>query len=255
MSEDLKQELAQRLRQVGAYDVRIADPRAGFEKILDGKHPLELWKECKSVVVFAIAMSPKANNTYAGPYAPWQGERNLGPIPVSVVSTDFAMDRLSRLFISSITLKGITFLQERGFRVCLERTQAKLCAYESGLGIYGRSGVILHPDLGNRMSIGIILTDAPLEADPKLEGFAPCEKCDLCVKLCPAQAYDSNREYPDSWSREKCMSKRSEIANQGLFCHNCFAVCPARTHKDDDLLSTKDAVSFYKKKGSMVAAS
>jgi hypothetical protein len=26
----------------------------------------------------------------------------------------------------------------------------KLCAYEAGLGVYGRSGLILHPELGNR---------------------------------------------------------------------------------------------------------
>ena len=247
MTKDIKASLVRRLRQIGAYDVRVADPQRGFEKALPGKHPLELWNECVSVIVFAVAMAPLTNNFYLGPYAPWENKkRDIGPVPADIQSGYHAMDRLSRLFRSSISFKGMQFLSENGFAVSFARTQEKLCAFESGLGVYGRSGLILHPDLGNRMCIGVIMTNAKLDPDNRLEGFEPCADCDCCIRMCPANAFDPGKNYPESWSRERCTKKRAEIDKEGLYCHNCFAVCPAGSIPDDDLLSSKNAETFYR---------
>jgi epoxyqueuosine reductase QueG len=244
MSKELKEDLVNRLRQIGAYDVGIASPCVGFEHAIAEQHPLRLWPDCKSVVVFAVAMSRTTTNTYAGPYAPYEGDRNMGPLPQSVGSNGYAMDRLARLFVASITLKGVTFLHNHGFKVSFASPQAKLSAFEAGLGVYGRSGLILHRELGNRMSIGTILTDAEIEPDGRLVDFYPCVECDLCVRKCPAGAYEPGTMYPDSWSRSKCMSKRASLAEKGLYCHNCFVVCPAGRLGDDELLSIKESVEF-----------
>lgn len=246
MAKDLKNSLVNRLKQVGAYEVRVGNPHVGFENALEGKHPLDLWADCKSVVVFVVARSPRVNNTYVGPYSRWIGSRDVGPVPQDIQSPDYAMDRLARLFLASITLKGMALLQANGHSVSFATPQAKLCAFEAGIGVYGRSGLILHPELGNRMSIGIILTDAIMQADPRLEHFKPCETCELCIKMCPAHAFDSEKEYPHSWSREKCTSKRAQLEARGLYCHNCFAVCPAGRYKDEELLSIKESTSIYK---------
>jgi len=247
MDDSLKQDLIKRLKQVGAYDVCVADPKQGFDRALPKQHPLQLWERCRSVVVFAVAMGPQTNNVYMGPYAPWKGPRELSPVPQDIQSEEYAMDRLSRLFVSSITLKGMIFLSEKGYEVSFTIPQLKLSAYEAGLGVYGRSGLILHPELGNRMSLGAILTNAALEPDGRLEGFHPCEKCNRCVEMCPAHAFDPEKEYPQSWSRSACTTKREEIAQKRLFCHNCFAVCPAGKIDDDMLLSMKAARSLFKK--------
>lgn len=247
MDDSLKLDLIGRLRQVGAYDVRVANPRQGFDRTLPGQHPLQLWERCRSVIVFAVAMAPQTNNLYMGPYAPWKGPRKLGPVPQDIQSEEYATDRLSRLFVSSITLKGMTFLSERGYEVSFAMPQLKLSAYEAGLGVYGRSGLILHPELGNHMSLGAILTTAALEPDGRMEGFRPCEKCNRCVEMCPAHAFDPEKEYPESWSRSTCTAKRKEIADRGLYCHNCFAVCPEGNVNDNVLLCMKVARSFFKK--------
>ena len=268
MASDLKQSLVNRLKQLGAYDVRIADPNVGYEPLLPGRlpediwkplsvdrlrrHPLDLWKECRSVAVFAVSCSPKANNTYVGPHAPWQGDRDIGPVPRGIQSDDNAMDRLVRLFISSITLRGMMLLQTEGHNVCVQYSSysmpsLKLSAFEAGIGVYGRAGLIIHPVLGSRMRLGAILTDAVLEPDGRLEGFDPCENCDLCIRMCPAKAFDPTKQYPYSYSRETCMSKRAEIAAKGLYCHNCFAACPAGKLKDEELLCVKEAKSFFRR--------
>jgi len=245
MNSDIKQDLVSCLKQAGAYEVRVANPAVGFEHAIPGRHPLDHWEQGKSVIVFTVASSPKTNNTYIGPYAPWQGDRNLGPVPQDIQSDEKAMDRLSGLFISSIKLKGITLLQTKGYTFSFSLPQAKLSAFEAGIGVYGRSGVIIHPVIGNRMALGMILTDAILEPDDRLENFDPCVDCDLCIKICPANAFDTTKKYPDSFSRDKCLSKRKQIAERGLYCHDCWAVCPASEFEDTDLLSIKEAISHY----------
>jgi epoxyqueuosine reductase QueG len=244
MIDDLKQNLVNRLKQAGAYDARIADPHVGFEHALPKQHPLEVWDQCRSVVVFAVACPPQGNNTYLGPYAPWQGERYIGPVPEWIQSEAHAMDRLVRLFIASITLKGMAFLSDNGCGISFHRPQHKLSAFEAGIGAYGRSGLILHPALGNRLRLGVILTDAVLEPDGRLEGFEPCESCDLCIKACPAKAFDPAKPYPHSFTRATCASKRAEIEDKELYCHNCYAVCPAGTIDDEELLRIAEAASF-----------
>ena len=247
MASDLKQGLVNRLKQVGAYDVRIANPNVGFEHVLEGQHPLELWQHCRSVIVFAVACSPETNNTYIGPYAPWPGERDIGPVPQNLRSSEHAAHRLVWLFIASIKLRGMEYLKTKGHSFSFRQSRLKLSAFEAGIGVYGRSGLIIHPLLGNRMSLGAIMTDAVLEPDGRLEGFEPCENCDLCIKECPAEAFDPTKRYPHSWSRKKCTSKRADIAQKGLYCHNCFAVCPAGKGKDEELLSIREAKSILQR--------
>ncbi|MCP4179677.1 MAG: epoxyqueuosine reductase [bacterium] len=246
MTESIKTTLVNRLKQVGAFDVRIANPEVGFDKVPKQSQPLSLYPECKSVVVFALAMPPSCNNIYLGPRSPGKPFRNLGPVPNDIQSGDFAMDRLSRLFVTNITHKGMMLLTNNGYSVSFHRSPFKISAYESGLGIYGRSGLILHPILGNRMSLGVILTNAPMPPDPKLEDYVPCKNCDKCIQKCPAKAYNPDKQYPEAWSINTCMQKRTQIADKGYYCHNCFVVCPACTIDDRNLLNSRMAENFNK---------
>ena len=103
--------------------------------------------------------------------------------------------------------------------------------------------------LGNRLRFGLIMTDAALEPDGRLEGYEPCVDCDRCIAACPAKAYDPALPYPDSWSREKCVAKRAEIAHRNLYCHNCYAVCPAGQIEDGALLRVSEARSLLGETG------
>jgi len=248
MDNTVKSEFAAWLKNAGAFDVRVADPYQGFDRIPEEARPLSLYPECKSVIVFAVAMSPECNNTYIGPFAPGELPRNLGPVPDDIVSNEYAMNRLARLFLSSVILRGMLWLNHFGHAVSFRNPPLKISAFESGLGVYGRSGLILHPLLGNRMSLGVILTDAVMEPDKKLTDFDPCADCDLCIRECPAEAYDPEIRYPDGWSYETCISKRKDISAAGYYCHNCFAVCPAGKLNDSDLFRVRTAASISEMK-------
>ena len=66
-------------------------------------------------------------------------------------------------------------------------------AVAAGLGEIGFCRVFLSPVYGPRLSLGMIITDAPFEADEPLEGSV-CEglDCQACVEACPLDAIDSN---------------------------------------------------------------
>ena len=254
MSFNLKKDLKFMLKNAGAFDVGIADPNRGFEQAIKERHPLELWNKCKSVIVFVIARPPKSNNTYFGTYSPVNKRMynpkkgGTGPVPQYFQSNDYGMTRLINMMSNNIKLKVMEFLKKRDYDFSFKKSQQKLCAYEAGLGVYGRSGVIIHPVLGNRIKISTILTDAEIPPDSPLIDFNPCKDCYTCVEMCPANAYDKNKEYPESWSRNICTNKRAKFIENNLYCHNCFASCPAGKIKDEKLLNKEKAKSIYSKK-------
>jgi len=247
MNEDLKTLLVAELKTAGAYDIKVADPYNGFEYAPEGRHPLDLMPDCRSVIVFGIAVT-ELPDTFL------MSLRRSRPEPPDFwtqqyVSADHADQfncyNIGFLVSCFVIMKALSFLSEKNFKA-IERhhkgqdrleTPTKLCAYEAGLGVYGRSGLILHPELGNRMKLGVILTDAPLEADKRLEGYDPCKGCNLCVIHCPAKAYGSNGEYHGVWSLEKCWNKGEELrAKTGLdICNLCWRICPACKFSDDQL--------------------
>jgi epoxyqueuosine reductase len=121
-----------------------------------------------------------------------------------------------------------------------------LCAYEAGLGVYGRSGLILHPVLGNRITIETLLTDAVLPPDKPLKNFDPCGDCEgLCAKACPGRAFDLAKFYPESWTPAKCRVARERLAGREVSCGACWAVCPACTIPDDWLIGTLRVASVF----------
>ncbi len=65
-------------------------------------------------------------------------------------------------------------------------------AQAAGLGEIGFGGFFLTPQYGTRQRLAMILTDAPLDADPV---FTPsiCADCRACVAACPLDAIDAGK--------------------------------------------------------------
>lgn len=64
----------------------------------------------------------------------------------------------------------------------------RICAYLAGLGEIGYSKMLLTPQFGPRLRIGVILTELELEPDPIYDGPKLCNKCMACVRDCPGGA-------------------------------------------------------------------
>jgi epoxyqueuosine reductase QueG len=99
----------------------------------------------------------------------------------------------------------------------------KYAVYLSGLGRYGINHLILTENLGPRVRMTAIVTDAPLmtgePCGPLVE--ERCSSCLKCVAICPAGAFDKE----GNMDREKCADYMFNSLG-GLRCGLCVKVCP-----------------------------
>lgn len=108
----------------------------------------------------------------------------------------------------------------------------KEAAVRAGLGWYGKNGLVITPEYGSLVAIGVMLTDLEIETDQPLK--MDCGSCDLCLKACPTQAiapayvvrtydclqYISERPYP-------LQEAHLEKWGTRLYgCSTCQDVCP-----------------------------
>ena len=69
----------------------------------------------------------------------------------------------------------------------------RIAGFLCGLGEIGYSKMLLTPEYGPRLRVGIIITDLELEADPIMEPGTLCNKCKACVRECPGGCIPADR--------------------------------------------------------------
>jgi epoxyqueuosine reductase QueG len=231
---DLKSEVVKFLKERGAFKVGVASAEVGFERAVGGCRPLDVMKDGKSIIVFAIYVGPDYYRT------------------VKIEGKTMGDDRIGYIFRDWLAYELIEFLKAKGFCAVfptgdfdktrkIARLSFKLAAHESGIGVYRKCGLIVTPEYGPRVNIGVVVTDAVLEPDKKLD-FNPCQACEVCVKVCPVKAVREGLDPPISHDREECVSfvqgLRDETGEKKFFCGYCFDKCPVgRTKKRSFLIS------------------
>jgi epoxyqueuosine reductase QueG len=93
-------------------------------------------------------------------------------------------------------------------------------------------GLLMTPELGPRVRIAVVTTDAPLVADRRRFDHATIDFCTICKKcatVCPSRAipFDDRIEIDGArrWqiSSEKCFSYWCDV---GTDCARCVKACP-----------------------------
>ena len=104
-------------------------------------------------------------------------------------------------------------------------------ARKAGLGELGRIGMLMTPQFGPRVRLGLVTTDFPLISDrPIVFGALDfCEICKKCAVNCPAKAIPHGGRISDNgvekWviDREACYRYWRKV---GTDCARCVYVCP-----------------------------
>lgn len=137
----------------------------------------------------------------------------------------------------------VDFLRRRGFEALWSvDIPLKTSAVRCGVGVQGKSTLLISPDYGPRVKLIAVLTDAVLETDSPYE-VDLCRDCDKCIKVCPTKAIEPYRlnitqclvyssESPDSSDvpedvrrLEKKLFSRP-TPNSFIECTRCIDVCP-----------------------------
>ncbi|MCF6241437.1 MAG: 4Fe-4S dicluster domain-containing protein [Bacteroidales bacterium] len=105
-------------------------------------------------------------------------------------------------------------------------------ARDAGLGELGRMGLLMTPELGPRVRIGVVTTDIPLVVDEyhyEASVIDFCTSCKKCADNCPSRAimFDNMQEIDGviRWkiNHEACFTYWNIV---GTDCGKCIQVCP-----------------------------
>ena len=194
-----------------------------FNGAPEGHRPLDIYPDCKSVIVFAKRVphgSICAENCIPYTHANnviTQLVDNLGlelcrvledlgintvPIPSDDPSQYWDVDKQYA--------RGILSLRHAG--------------YFAGLGVLGKNTLLINEKYGNMIQIGAILVDIQLESDP-IANYEGClEKCSLCIDSCPQKALNKT-----TVDQKLCRELSNFITERGFNLkkyHLCRTICP-----------------------------
>jgi len=132
------------------------------------------------------------------------------------------------------------------YKVCVDTSAVleRSWAVFAGLGWIGKNTLLIHPQLGSYLFLGVVFIDQPLHQPIQvLKDY--CGNCEKCLQGCPTQAIVE----PHQVDARKCISyltleKRgdwNEPVNTAGFlagCDLCQEVCPYNTKAVKNLSST-----------------
>ena len=223
----MKKQIKEFILGLGADACGVANIDRFYEAPV-GFHPKNIFSDCKSVIVFGIAL-PKG----------------LTKVSPRLIYSHFNNSTCPQVdWIAFRAAKEIELLYS-GYAVPLpsddpyeywdpERLEGrglismKHAAVFAGLGTLGKSTLLLNEEYGNLLTLGAILTDLNLESDPLAENIC-IEKCSLCIQNCPTQALDG-----DYANQEKCRPNTYGTNARGfdiVNCNKCRTICPMRFGK------------------------
>jgi len=182
-----------------------------------------------TVVVIAVAMPP--SEIAASPGLRAVAATNWGYSQMSVAAVTLAE------YIRALGHRAIPSGNDTGLTIPL--------AVDAGLGVMGRSGLLLTDSHGSCVRLAKVFTDMPLMADsPKSEGVEHvCTGCGRCAKACPAGAI-SDAPQPEfhagimRWpvDGDRCHAFWSK---NGASCSSCIAACPFGRRQAADWLKSQ----------------
>ena len=142
------------------------------------------------------------------------------------------------VYSGGVADKITTFLSKQGYHSAsvANGLPLKIMSARSGLGTYGKNGVIQAPGKGSWLALNVIITDAELEPDEPLEDA--CGGCTKCQEACPTHALDT----PYICDIEQCITLHTIYNQIGIpehiqdtmgtritHCNACLDACPKNT--------------------------
>ena len=120
------------------------------------------------------------------------------------------------------------------YRVLVDENQHvdREAAARSGVGVYGKTTLLITQRFGSWVVLGTLVTDRELQTTPPLA--LDCGSCTLCIEACPTGALDK----PGTLDATKCLSYwtqsahdppeayREALESQVYGCDICQDVCP-----------------------------
>lgn len=206
-----------------SFDLCGIAPTNRFNGAPDGFHPTDVYKECKSVIVYAKTVPH--GPLYASSFVPYS---HIGTTVIQEV------DNLTLKFTRKLEDLGVKVVpipsddpyeywepdRLYGRAIISLRHAGKL----AGLGVLGKNTLLINNHFGNMIQLGAMLVNIDLAGDP-IATYESCpDGCELCLKSCPVEALDGK-----TVSQRLCRHQSIYTHEKGYVlkkCNTCRKVCP-----------------------------
>jgi epoxyqueuosine reductase len=206
-----------------SFDLCGIAPVDRFSGAPDGFHPNDIYKNCKSVIVFAKVIPN--SSLYASSFIPYS---HLGSVIIQELdnlTVKFAR-KLEELGIEAVPIPSDDPYEywepDRLYgRAILSLRHAGRLA---GLGILGKNTLLINNKFGNMIQLGAILVNIDLVGDPLAKYEGCLVDCELCLNSCPKGALDGK-----TVNQSLCRSHSIYEHEKGYIlkkCNTCRKVCP-----------------------------
>ena len=188
-------------------------------------HPSSIWKDCRTVIVFGIAL-PKGffEITSRLIYSHYND--------LSIKAVDSLAFNAAKQIEEIGKIKAIPLPCDNPYEYWDKENMEghglisnKKAAYFAGLGSIGKNKLLINKKFGNRLTLGVILVDREIPSDDIPEELC-LPNCQLCITSCPVGAI----------TRESVIQKKCRLHTYGkttrgfdtVECYQCRSVCPLR---------------------------
>jgi len=200
---------------------------ANIDRFVDapqGFHPLDIYKECKSVVVFGKKM-PKGL-AYVNPRIVYKHANDMSKDAVDKITYEAAI-LIEQLGCVAVPLPcdGPLEYWDKENLCAKGLLSMRHAAVLAGLGSIGKNTLFINRLYGNFLTLGAILTNLDLKSDPLSEELC-IENCRLCLDNCPTKALDGK-----TVNQKLCRPHTYTTNDRGfdvVNCNKCRTICPGK---------------------------
>ena len=217
-SEDIRSKIL----EIGA-DLCGFAPADRFTQAPQDFHPYDIYKDCKTVVVFAKKVPH--SSLYASSCVPYTYVNNLVTQEV-----DFLTLKIVRMF-EQLNIKCVPIPSDDPYEYWEPENSygrailsLKHAGYFAGLGVFGKNTLLINENFGNMIQIGAVLTNKSFDGDQIAEFQGCIPDCRICIENCPKDALDGK-----TVNQKLCRSLSTFKTEKGYIlkkCNLCRTVCP-----------------------------
>lgn len=194
-----------------------------FKESQEGFSPLDIFPDCRSVIVFGIAL-PRGL-AVVSPRLIYGHFNNQNSAFVDKIAFQAAKEIEKTFTCTAVPVPSddpyeyweSDKLEGRGL------ISMKYAAFQAGIGCIGKNTLLMNEEYGTLLTIGAILVDIKLASDA-LHRALCIDGCSKCIKSCPAGAISAN-----GVNQKMCRLGTYGKTKRGFAtvdCNICRTVCP-----------------------------
>ncbi|MGI6068842.1 MAG: 4Fe-4S binding protein [Blautia sp.] len=201
-----------------------------FDHAPKGYHPLDVLPTCKSVISFGCRFP--VGTLICKSHTPYTRVRNSITPKMDAIALDFCieMEKRQAVCVPIPTNESQWDCNTDRWRSVVSQKHA---AQAAGLGTIGRHSLLITPEFGSMIWLGMVLCEQELEPDELKESI--CNNCNLCVEACPVNALE-DPEVKQQTCWDFAFGEDDKEKSWRISCHRCRDICPYHLGEQNSLV-------------------